>query len=118
MLCVAQLLDKCHHVRSQSYVYTLCSAIIMYLVQCTPLVIGTDFSTTDPVATFAVGALVPGCIQVDISQDMSVEGDHTFSVSLNPGPITPSLTVGTPDTTVVTITDDANDSTYIYSILT
>ena len=69
-----------------------------------------DFSTTDPVATFAVGALAPGCIQVDISQDMSVEGDHTFSVSLNPGPITPSLTVGTPNTTVVTITDDANDS--------
>ena len=71
---------------------------------------GTDFSTTNPVATFAVGALAPGCIEVDILQDMSVEGDHTFSVSLNPGPITPSLTVGTPDTTVVTITDDVNDS--------
>ena len=70
----------------------------------------TDFSTTDPVATFGIGTLAPGCIQVDTSQDMSVEGDHTFSVSLNPGPITPSLTVGTPDTTVVTITDDANDS--------
>ena len=71
-----------------------------------------DFSTTDPVATFAVGALAPGCIQVDIAQDMSVEGDHTFSVSLNPGPITPFLTVGTPNNTVVTITDDANDSKY------
>ena len=66
----------------------------------------TDFSTTDPVATFAVGALAPGCIQVDISPDTSVEGDHTFSVSLNPGPITPSLTVGVLDTTVVTIIDD------------
>ena len=75
--------------------------------------LNTDFSTTDPVATFGIGALAPGCIQVDISQDMSVEGDHTFSVSLNPGPITPSLTVGTPNTTVVTITDDASDSKYI-----
>ena len=73
-------------------------------------VLGTDFSTTDPVATFAVGALEPGCIEVDILQDMSVEGDHAFSVSLNPGSITPFLTVGTPDMTVVTITDDVNDS--------
>ena len=76
----------------------------------TPLVLNTDFSANDPVATFAVGAPAPGCIQVDISPDTSVEGDHTFSVSLNPGPIIPSLTVGTPSTTVVTITDDANDS--------
>ena len=75
--------------------------------------LGTDFSTTNAVATFPVGALAPGCIEVNILQDMSVEGDHTFSVSLNPGPITPSLTVGTPDTTVVTITDDVNDSKYI-----
>ena len=82
----------------------------MYIVQYTPLELNSDFSITDPVATFAVGALAPGCIQVDISQDMSVEGDHTFSASLNPRLITPSLTVGTPDTTVVTITDDANDS--------
>ena len=75
--------------------------------------LNTDFSTSDPVATFAVGALAPGCIQVDISQDMSVEGDHTFSVSLNTSFVTPTLTVGTPDTTMVTITDDANDSKYI-----
>ena len=75
--------------------------------------LGTDFSTTNAVATFPVGALAPGCIEVNILQDMSVEGDHTFSVSLNPGPITPSLTVGTPNMTVVTITDDVNDSKYI-----
>ena len=75
--------------------------------------LGTDFDTADPVATFPVGALAPGCIEVNILQDMSVEGDHTFSVSLNPGPITPSLTVGTPNMTVVTITDDVNDSKYI-----
>jgi len=72
--------------------------------------LGTDFNTADPVARFPVGALVPGCITVNITQDTSVEGDHTFSVSLNPGPVTPTLTVGTPDTTVITITDDTNDS--------
>ena len=43
---------------------------------------------------------------------MSVEGDHTFSVSLNPGSINPTLTVGMPNTTVVTITDDTSDSKY------
>lgn len=72
--------------------------------------LNTDFSTTDPDASFPLGPLMPGCITVTINQDMSVEGDHTFSVSLNPGPVTPTLTVGTPDTTVITITDDTNDS--------
>ena len=81
---------------------------------CTFLVIGTDFSTTNPVATFPVGALAPGCIEVDILPDTSVEGDHAFSVCLHPGPIIPSLTVGTPDTTVVTITDDANDGKFMF----
>ena len=83
------------------------------------VVLNTDFSTTDPDVSFPLGPLMPGCITVIINQDMSVEGDHTFSVSLNPGPISPTVTVGRPDTTVVTITDDASDSKYqiaLYSI--
>ena len=71
-----------------------------------------DFSTADTVANFPVGALMPGCITVFIDQDMFVEGDHTFSVSVDPLFIIPALTVGTPDTTEVTITDDTNDSKY------
>ena len=73
------------------------------------IVLNTDFSIMDPVASFPVGPLMPGCITVNINQDMVVEGDHTFSVSLNPGPINPTLTVGTPDATEVTITDDTNE---------
>ena len=76
------------------------------------VVLNTDFSTTNHDASFPLGPLMPGCITVTINQDTSVEGDHTFSVSLNPGPINPTLTVGMTDTTVVTITDDASDSKY------
>ena len=112
MFCVAQLLDKCHHAAKVMYMNIVFNYYHVLHSLYTPLELGTDFSTTDPVATFAIGALVPGCIEVEISPDMSVEGDHTFTVSLNPGPITPSLTVGTPNTTVVTITDDVNDSKY------
>jgi len=75
-------------------------------------VLGTDFSTADSVASFPVGALIPGCITVEVDQDTSVEGDHTFSVSVDPGLITPALTIGMPDTTEVIITDDTNDSKY------
>ena len=70
-----------------------------------------DFSPASADALLGL-QLMTGCITATIIQDLSVEGDHTFSVSLNPGPINPTLTVGTPDTTVVTITDDTSDSKY------
>jgi len=70
---------------------------------------GTDFSATFLDFNFQVGTDTTACIDVTITNDTNLEGDHTFSVNLG-GMITPTLTggtggFGTPMSTTVTIQD-------------
>ena len=70
---------------------------------------GTDFTATSLDFSFPVGAVTTACIDVTITDDNNLEGDHTFTVNLG-GIITPTLSggaggFGTPMSTTVTIQD-------------
>ena len=55
--------------------------------------------------SFGVGAVTPACVDISITNDDDLEGDHTFSLNLG-GTNTPSLGgTGAPTTTAVTIQD-------------
>ena len=72
--------------------------------------IGSDFASSGSLEfSFDVGAVTPACIDVSIVDDLDLEGDHTFTVTLG-GTNTPSLGGGTAGfgaqtTTAITIQD-------------
>ena len=70
---------------------------------------GDDFSVPDPTELdvfFASGSVNEDmdCINISILDDGALEGDHSFTVSLNP-PAAP-VTLITPSSSPVTITDN------------
>ena len=70
---------------------------------------GEDFSVTDPTQlnVFFPSGSTNGntdCINISIIDDDALEGDHSFTVSLNP-PAAP-VTLTTPSSSPVTITDN------------
>ena len=67
---------------------------------------GVDFSVTDPTQLnvfFEAGSMNgdTDCINITILDDSAVEGDHSFTVSLNPPDFPVTLT--TPSSSPVTI---------------
>ena len=77
-----------------------------------PTVDGEDFTVTDTTELdvfFAAGSMTgdTDCLNITILDDDALEGDHSFTVSLNP-PAAP-VTLTTPSSSPVTITD--NDGT-------
>ena len=77
-----------------------------------PTVDGEDFTVTDTTELdvfFAAGSMTgdTDCLTITILDDDALEGDHSFTVSLNP-PAAP-VTLTTPSSSPVTITD--NDGT-------
>ena len=74
-----------------------------------------DFTPSTPFEiTFAVGSPDTSCVNVAIVDDNVLEGDHDFSVEITN--VGPSAMIGTPDSTVVTITDDESKSRRNYSV--
>ena len=74
-----------------------------------PTVDGEDFSVADPAQlnVFFEAGSVNGdtdCINITILEDNALEGDHSFTVSLNPPAAPVKLT--TPSSSPVTITDN------------
>ena len=69
---------------------------------------GVDFSVTDPTQLnvfFEAGSMNgdTDCINITILEDNTLEGDHSFTVSLNPPALPVKLT--TPSSSPVTITE-------------
>ena len=70
---------------------------------------GADFAASGSlIFNFQVGTVTQACIEVDIINDMDLEGDHSFDVTL--GANTPALGGGTgvfgsSTSTIVTIQD-------------
>ena len=74
-----------------------------------PTVDGEDFSVTDPTQLnvfFEAGSMNgdSDCINITILEDSALEGDHSFTVSLNPPALPVKLT--TPTSSPVSITDN------------
>ena len=84
----------------------------MTCICCLSIVQGVDFSVPDLTEfdVFFASGSVNGdtdCINISILDDDALEGDHSFTVSLNP-PAAP-VTLTTPSSSPVTIAD--NDGT-------
>ena len=82
---------------------------MMSIILSTVSVLGEDFLVPDPLSsilTFTAGSMDGDsqCATIDIIDDDDVEGEHTFTVSLQ----TPSSNgvIGTQSTATVTITDN------------
>ena len=72
-----------------------------------------DFTPPNPFTiTFAVGVPDTSRINVMVVDDNVLEGDHDFSVDIDD--VGPSAIIGTPDATVITITDDESKSEWPY----
>ena len=72
-----------------------------------------DFTPPTPFTiTFAVGVPASSCVNVAIVDDNVLEGDHDFSAEITG--VGTSAMIGTPDTTVITITDDESKSEWPY----
>ena len=66
---------------------------------------GSDYTTPNPFnVVFNIGDPATLCVPVSIIDDTVLEGDHDFSVFIPSAGA--SATIGTPDTTVITITDN------------
>ena len=70
---------------------------------------GSDFTILDPTEMnimFTVGSMNgdQDCLTISIIDDDALEGDHSFSVSLNPP--APPVTLTSPSSSPVTITDN------------
>ena len=82
----------------------LCDDVFIF-----PAVEGVDFSVTDPTqlnVSFASGSMNgdTDCVNITILDDDALEGNHSFTVSLNPPAAPVKLT--TPSSSPVTITDN------------
>ena len=67
-----------------------------------------DFTVPDPLqVTILVGPIPfsPVCVPIMATEDTQIEGDHGFTVSINQ-PSLSTVTVGSPRSAVVTITDN------------
>ena len=79
------------------------------LYQCSSTVQNIDFNVPDPTEMaiiFPAGSMNgdQDCLTIPILDDDALEGDHSFSVSLNPP--APPVTLTTPSSSPVTITDN------------
>ena len=79
------------------------------LCQCSSTALGSDFTIPDPTEMnimFTTGSMNgdQDCLTISILDDDALEGDHSFSVSLNPP--APPFTLTTPSSSPVTITDN------------
>ena len=74
-----------------------------------------DFTVPSPfVITIPAGAIPSGDVCADIlaTDDAQAEGDHSFSISISQ-PSVPYVTVGTPGSAIVTITDNEGNMFYL-----
>ena len=79
-------------------------------------VAGSDYVAGPLQATFPTNSIEgeSSCVDIDILQDMVLEGDHSFSVVVTSA--TPSVVmVGIPSEETVTILDD--ESTYVHRLI-
>jgi len=79
------------------------------LCQCSSTELGSDFTIPDPTemnVMFTVGSMdgTTDCLTISILDDDALEGEHSFNVSLNPP--APPVTLTTPSSSPVTITDN------------
>ena len=47
-----------------------------------------------------------GCIDVPITNDTDLEGDHDFTVTITSAGLTPHAIIGTPSVSIIAIKDD------------
>ena len=81
-----------------------------------PFTENADFTVPNPLqVTIPAGPIPssPVCVPIMATEDTQIEGDHGFTVSINQ-PSLSTVTVGTPGSALVTITD--NDGIIIASI--
>ena len=87
--------------------------LLFYYFSAAEGVTNTDFTPPAPFdITFAVGAPDTSCVNVMIVDDNVLEGDYDFSVDIDD--VGTSAMIGTPDATVITITDDESKSEWPY----
>lgn len=94
---------------------TECYTILLYPL-C--VVVGDDYNFLDTLVTFppAAGPTEMASLQVEIVDDMAVEGDHGFTVGIDA--VEPSMvTVGTPNFVPVTIVDDDGNGMSYFSVM-
>lgn len=81
-----------------------------------PFTDNTDFAVPSPFSiTIPAGSIPsePACVDIIATDDAVAEADHGFSVSLSQ-PSVPYVTVGIPESAIVTITDnEGNNILYI-----
>ena len=65
---------------------------------------GTDFTAFAPIFNFGMGPVSQACIDVLITNDNDLEGEHTFTVELGATSV-PALGTGSPTSTTITIQD-------------
>ena len=70
--------------------------------------VADDISLPDPLqVVFSVGETESsGCINVPITSDTELEGDHDFTVTITSAGNTPHAMIGTPSVSIITIKDD------------
>ena len=92
---------------------------MMSIILSTVSVLGEDFLVPDPlpsILTFTAGSVDDNsqCVAITIIDDDNVEGEHTFTVSLqNPSS---NGVIGTQSTATVTITDNGMCVNYLYIV--
>jgi len=94
---------------SGSHVQNTSAELYDDLYQCSSTVQNIDFNVPDPMemtVIFTAGSMNgdQDCLTISILDDDALEGDHSFSVSLNPP--APPVTLTTPSSSPVTITDN------------
>ena len=66
----------------------------------------SDYTFSSLTATITPASSSPVCVSFDATQDTAVEGEHSFTVSINGGMPSDVVTVGAPSSQEVVITDD------------
>ncbi len=83
---------------------------------------GDDFSASSPLRAVFASISDESCVTITINDDNVFESNHTFttfltSLEIDGGTSDPNLSVGSPDSTTVTITDNDGKFNLIYPIV-